>query len=134
MATIKTTYPGDLLTKAIHIKSGIELTTDAPVDNEGKGSSFSPTDLLAASLGSCMLTIMGIACKNHNINMDGTSLEITKVMASNPRRVSELVIRFEMPKMQYSDKEKAILENSARTCPVAFSLHPDLVQTITFHY
>ncbi len=132
MATIKTIYTGDLRTKALHLASGTELITDAPVDNQGKGEAFSPTDLLSAALGSCMLTIMGIAARTHLINMDNTAIEITKHMASNPRRVSEIEIVFKMPDLPYSEKEKAILEHAARTCPVALSVHPDLKQTITF--
>ncbi len=134
MITIKTKYIGNLLTEAIHVKSGVKLVTDAPIDNEGTGSSFSPTDLLAASLGNCMLTIMGLACKKHEISMDGTSMNITKIMASDPRRVSEIHVEFFMPANKYSDKEKAILERSAKTCPVAYSLHPDLKQVVIFHY
>lgn len=106
--------------------------TDAPPDNQGKGEFFSPTDLLAASLGSCMATLMGIASRTHQINIDGTELRITKIMASNPRRVAEVQIDFDMPDIQYSEKEKAILVNAAKTCPVALSLHPDLKQTIQF--
>lgn len=134
MATIKTIYSGDLRTNAVHLASGTEILTDAPVDNQGKGEAFSPTDLLSAALGSCMLTIMGIAARTHHIDMDQTTIEITKVMASNPRRVAEVVIVFNMPEKQYSDKEKAILEHAARTCPVALSLHPDLQQSITFNW
>ena len=116
------------------VRSGQVLITDAPPDNQGKGESFSPTDLLATSLGSCMLTIMGIAAHTHNIDMDGTKIKITKVMASNPRRVSEVQVVFDMPDVNYSDKEKVILENAARTCPVALSLHPDLKQVLVFNY
>jgi putative redox protein len=134
MITIKTTYEGDLLTKALHLKSDVTLVTDAPIDNEGKGSSFSPTDLMAASLGSCMLTIMGIACRKHDINMDGTSMNITKVMVSDPRRVSEIHVEFFMPANNYDAKQRKILEQAAKTCPVALSLHPDLKQIITFRY
>lgn len=134
METIQTTYLGELSTKAMHVKSGATLITDAPTDNQGKGESFSPTDLLSASLGSCMLTIMGIASRTHGIQMDHTEMKITKIMASNPRRVSEIVVEFFFPKKDYTDKEKAILENAARTCPVALSLHPDLKQTIYFNW
>lgn len=134
MATIKTVYSGDLRTRATHLASGTEIITDAPVDNQGKGEAFSPTDLLSAALGSCMLTIMGIAARTHQIDMENTSIEITKVMASNPRRVAALEIVFNMPDIAYSQKEKAILEHAARTCPVALSLHPDLQQLITFNW
>lgn len=134
METIHTRYLGELRTEARHRLSGTTLITDAPPDNQGKGESFSPTDLLAGALGSCMLTIMGIAARTHQIPIEGTEVSITKIMASNPRRVAEVVIEFRMPERDYSDKEKAILEHAARTCPVALSLHPDLVQSVQFHF
>jgi uncharacterized OsmC-like protein len=134
METIHTRYLGELRTEARHRLSGKTLITDAPPDNHGKGESFSPTDLLAGALGSCMLTIMGIAARTHNIPIEGTELSITKIMASNPRRVAEVVIEFRMPDREYTEKERAILEHAARTCPVALSLHPDLVQTVQFLY
>ncbi len=134
METIKISYPGELRTEATHVKSDVRIITDAPTDNQGKGESFSPTDLLASSWGSCMVTIMGIASRTHNINIDNTRLRITKVMAANPRRVNELHAEFDMPENTYSEKEKAILDNAARTCPVALSLHPDIKQVIKFNY
>jgi putative redox protein len=135
METAHNTYLGELRTSARHLQSGNELVTDAPVDNQGKGEAFSPTDLLATSLGSCMLTIMGIAARTHDFNIDGTEAKITKIMASNPRRVAEVVIDLYFPKEQsYSSKEKTLIERSAKECPVAKSLHPDLVQTIRFHF
>ena len=112
----------------------MKIITDAPPDNQGKGEAFSPSDLMATALGSCMLTIMGIASRTHNINMNGTKISVKKVMASNPRRVSEVHINFDMPEVNYSDKEKSILENAARTCPVALSVHPDIKQVLTFNY
>ncbi|MBK9524724.1 MAG: OsmC family protein [Bacteroidetes bacterium] len=134
METIRTTYAGDLRTEAIHVKSQVKIFTDAPPDNQGKGESFSPTDLLAASLGSCMATLMGIAARTHGINIDFMDLSITKIMAANPRRVAEVQIEFTMPEHSYSEKEKAILIHAAETCPVALSLHPDLKQSIQFHW
>jgi uncharacterized OsmC-like protein len=134
MATIETVYEGNLRTRAKHLGSGSEIITDAPTDNQGKGEAFSPTDLLSAALGSCMLTIMGIAANTHHIDMDQTRIRITKIMGSNPRRVAEVQIEFDMPAKGYSDKEKTILEHAARTCPVALSVHPDLIQTITFNW
>ena len=131
MATIKTTYIGGLRTEATHLQSGTKIITDAPVDNQGKGEAFSPTDLLAASLGSCMLTIMGIAARTHEIDMDNTQCEITKIMAANPRRVAEVVVNFKFPKT-YTEKEQKILTNAALTCPVYYSLHPDLKKTVDF--
>lgn len=134
MATSKITYNGGLRTTSIHERSGNEIITDAPVDNKGQGQAFSPTDLLATSLGNCMLTIIGIASAEHGFNIDGTTCEITKVMAENPRRVSEVIVNFQFPANQYSEKDKAIIERSARTCPVAQSIHPDIAQTITFNF
>ena len=134
METIRTIYKGNLRTEALHIKSGQIIITDAPIDNQGKGEAFSPTDLLSASLGSCMLTVMGIAARTHHIDIDGAAIAITKLMASNPRKVSEIIIEFKMPGKNYSDKEKVILEKAALTCPVALSLNPDIKQTINFSY
>ncbi len=134
MATIETTYLGELRTEATHVYSGNKTITDAPLDNKGKAESFSPSDLLTASLGSCMMTIMGIAAREHGIDIDGTTCAMTKVMASDPRRVSEIQVILTFPNGNYSDKEKAILERSALTCPVAKSLHPDLLQNVSFNY
>jgi putative redox protein len=134
MKTIQTIYKGNLRTAATHLQSGTEIITDAPTDNHGLGAAFSPTDLLAASLGSCMLTIMGIAAKAHHLNIDGASLSITKIMAAEPRRVKEIIVEFDLTTHTYSEKEKIILEKAARTCPVALSLHPDLTQTLLFKF
>lgn len=135
MATINTKYLGELRTEATHLQSGTKIITDAPSDNQGKGQAFSPTDLLSASLGSCMMTIMGIAANNHGINIAGTAFEITKIMGTEPRRVIEIQIDFNFPEgFIYSDKEQKLLENAARNCPVAKSLHPDLKQTLVFNF
>lgn len=132
--TIKTIYKGGLRTEATHLQSGATIITDAPTDNHGKGEGFSPTDLLCASLGSCMLTIIGIAAGVHGFSIDGTSVEITKIMNPAPRRVGEIVVVFNFPKNGYTDKEKKIIEAAAASCPVAMSLHPDLKQNVTFNY
>jgi uncharacterized OsmC-like protein len=134
METVKTTYLGNLRTEAVHLQSGSVLTTDAPTDNQGKGEFFSPSDLLATALGSCMLTIMGIAARTHNFNIDGTTVKTTKIMGTNPRRVAEVVIELTFPHNNYSDKERKLLELSAKQCPVAQSLHPDLKQSVTLLY
>ena len=131
MATIKTTYLGGLRTEATHLQSGTKIITDAPLDNQGKGEAFSPTDLLAASLGSCMLTIMGIKARASNIDIDGATCSITKIMAADPRRVAEIVISFKFPK-QYTPKEQELLERSALTCPVYYSLAESLKNTVDF--
>jgi uncharacterized OsmC-like protein len=134
METVRTQYIGGLRTKAHHVNSGNELITDAPLDNKGRGEAFSPTDLLATSLGSCALTIMGIAANEHGFDIDGTDVKITKIMASNPRRVSEVVVEFDFPENNYSDKEKKIIRLAADTCPVNQSLHPDLQKTFVFNF
>lgn len=134
MITAKTKYLGKLRSEATHLRSGDIITMDAPLDNQGKGEAFSPTDLVATALASCMITIVGIAANNHNFNIDGTQMEITKIMASDPRRISEVKIDFVLPANNYSPKQKKIIENAALTCPVAKSLHPDLKQTLSFNY
>lgn len=134
MATIETIYLGDLRTEATHVRSENKLITDAPVDNQGKGEAFSPSDLLATALGSCMLTIMGMAAREQNIDINGTTCSITKIMASEPRRVGEAQIVLNFPPRDYSDKVKTILERAALTCPVAKSLHPDLLQNVVFNF
>lgn len=132
--TTQTEYLGELRTQAVHVYSGNKIITDAPLDNKGKAEAFSPTDLLATALGSCMITIMGIAAREHGFDIDGTTAKIWKVMESNPRRVGEIKINLTFPKNDYSDKEKKIIERSAFTCPVYMSLHPDLKKIITFNF
>jgi putative redox protein len=134
MITVKTIYPGDLRTESTHIQSGTKLITDAPTDNQGKGEAFSPTDLLATSLGGCILTIMGIKARDNGIDLVGTEVEITKIMASDPRRVAEVVVEFFFPEKSYSEEQKQLIESVAGTSPVPLSLHPDLKQTIRFNW
>ena len=134
MATIKATYNGNLRTEAIHIQSGNIIITDAPVDNMGKGEAFSPTDLLCASLGTCMLTTMDIAANKNGFEMAFVSIEITKKMASDPRRVAEILIEMDLSASTYYDEQKEILEKAALNCPVAKSLHPDINQEVNFNY
>lgn len=134
MISIKTIYKGDLRCQSEHLASGNSLFTDAPLDNMGKGETFSPTDLVATALGNCMLTIIGIAAQNHNFNIVGTKLEVTKVMESNPRRIGEIIISFYFPDNNYSEKEQKLIKTAAETCPVAKSLHPDLKQTLIFNF
>ncbi len=134
MESMRTIYKGQLRTESKHLKSGSTLVTDAPPDNQGKGEAFSPTDLLCVALASCMSTLMGIAARTHQIEIEGMELSIVKNMLSDPRKVGEVQIDFKMPGKNYSEKQRLILEHAARTCPVALSLHPDLVQNITFHY
>ncbi|MEG0466961.1 MAG: OsmC family protein [Mucinivorans sp.] len=132
--TIKTIYKGDLRTEATHLQSGTTITTDAPTDNHGRGESFSPTDLLSAALGSCMLTIMGIAAQTHNFSIDGTEVEITKVMATEPRRIGQIIVEFTFPKNNYTDKEQMIIRAAALSCPVAQSLSEKLIQSLRFNF
>ncbi len=131
--TSQIVYKGNLRTEATHLQSSTVIETDAPVDNNGKGERFSPTDIVATALGSCMLTIMGIKANGMNINLEGTTLDIQKIMAANPRRITGVQIRFDFPdSLQLSSKERAILENAALTCPVAKSLHPDIEVEVAF--
>ena len=132
--TSKVVYEGNLRTRLTHIYSGTEVITDAPLDNQGLAQAFSPTDLVATALGSCMMTLMGIKARDMQLDLKGTQLEITKVMASNPRRISEVHITLQFPPNNFTDKDKAILENTAKTCPVAYSLHPDIKQELTFKW
>jgi len=134
METAKTKYLGDLRTEILHVRSGSIIVTDAPVDNKGKGEKFSPTDMLASALGSCILTIMGIAAREHFFSIEGTSCSITKIMAENPRRVGEVKIEFDMTSQSYTDKQKRILEYCVKTCPVALSLSESLVQNVTLRF
>ena len=128
-------YEGDLRTVATHLQSSTVLETDAPTDNQGKGERFSPTDLVATALGSCMMTVMGIKARDMNVDLKGTSIEITKVMAANPRRISAIKALVQFPKnIEVDDKQKSILEKTALTCPVFQSLHPDLDQDIQFDW
>jgi putative redox protein len=133
MITSKITYLGELRTEATHLQSNSTIYTDAPKDNHGKGEAFSPTDLVATALGSCMISVMGIVAMKEGITkVDGTTAEITKVMYVEPRRIGEIHLKLTFPKGNYSDKEKKIYENAALTCPVAKSLHPDLKQVVEF--
>ena len=134
MATIKTVYLGNLRTEAEHLQSGTKIITDAPTDNQGKGESFSPTDLFSASYASCALTIIGIATQTHNFNIDGTTVETTKVMGENPRRVVELIVDFTFPHNNYSEKERKVIEGAIKGCPIANSLSSDLKITRTIRY
>ena len=130
--TAKVIYEGQLRTRMTHLYSGTEVITDAPLDNHGLAQAFSPTDIVATGLASCMLTVMGIKARDMNVDLTGTSAEVSKVMAAEPRRISEIHVTLTFPKNNYSDKDKTILENTAKTCPVAHSLHPDIKQVLQF--
>ena len=134
LATVQTKYLGDLRTESVHLQSGNKLITDAPTDNQGRGEAFSPTDLLATAFGACVLTIMGIAAKTHGFDINGTEVETTKVMGTEPRRIVELITSFKFPHNNFSAKQKKILELTAKECPVFNSLHPDIKKTVTYIY
>jgi len=134
MTTSKVSYEGSLRTECTHLRSGSTIVTDAPVDNNGKGEAFSPTDTVATGLASCMITMMGIKADQEGWNIDGTSAEITKIMASDPRRISGIQVHLRVVDNGLSDKNKIILERIARNCPVAKSLHPDIHQDIQIEF
>lgn len=131
--TSKVVYTGGLRATATHLRSGSEIETDAPTDNNGKGERFSPTDLVATALASCMVTVMGITANAHNIAIEGVECEVEKIMVPDPRRIGEVKVNLYFPKTQtYTDKEKKLLEHAALTCPVLESLHPDCKKTVLF--
>jgi uncharacterized OsmC-like protein len=134
MPTSLILYTGELRTRAKHLRSGSEIVTDAPVDNQGKGEAFSPTDLLATSLGTCAMTMIGIAARTHGFNVDGTEISVSKIMAENPRRVAKVIVEMNFPPENYSEKQKQIIRRTADTCPVRLSLHPDLKQTFILNF
>jgi len=134
MTTSRTIYLGDLRTENEHIRSGQKIVTDAPIDNQGKGEAFSPTDLAATALSDCILTIMGIKARDKGLDLVGTTMETTKIMADNPRRIGEIIIEITFPKNNFTEKDKKILEAVVKTCPVALSLHPEIKQTVKFNW
>ena len=126
-------YKGELRTEAVHLKSGKTIITDAPIDNHGKGEAFSPTDLVATALGSCMITIMGIVAEREGIILNGTTAEVEKVMATSPRRIGEVKIKIKfIQKLNRDQKDK--LERAAKSCPVSGSLSENLKETVEFIY
>jgi uncharacterized OsmC-like protein len=134
MVTVESKYLGDLRVSSKHLQSGVEIQTDAPVDNQGKGESFSPTDLLCTALASCMMTIMGIEAKRLNIELKGTTIKTTKFMNLKPRKVSRIKIEIYVPSPNISKEHQNILKEAAINCPVALSLHPELIQDINFFF
>ncbi len=133
MATSHVKYLGNLRTEMKHDRSGSLVGTDAPVDNNGKGELFSPTDLVATALASCAITIMGIAANTHNISLNNVDAQIEKIMAADPRRISGVSITFTIGDV-LDEKQRRLLEAAARACPVAKSLNADLVQKMEFVY
>lgn len=135
MATSQSIYIGNLRTESVHLQSGNKIITDAPTDNHGKGEAFSPTDLVANALGNCMMTVMGIYAQREHIDLTGTKISVTKVMAENPRRIAEIHVQFDFPvHIALTAHQREILERTARTCPVSNSLHLDVKQIITFNF
>lgn len=133
MTIMRAIYQGELRTEATHLKSGVSIVTDAPLDNQGKGESFSPTDLLSISLGSCMLTIMGIKARIIGVNIDGIEVQVEKKMtATAPRMVAEIVVTFNWSQKNFSPEILHQLKEAAITCPVAMSLHPEIKKTYFF--
>ncbi|MAP54913.1 OsmC family protein [Altibacter sp.] len=133
MSTAKVTYLGDLRTECKHLQSGNTFITDAPLDNNGKGEAFSPTDTIATGLANCMLTMMGIKARDLGINLKGTTAQVTKTMAADPRRIAKIEVTMQLPE-GIDNKSRTILERTANTCPVHYSLHPDIERVVVFHW
>lgn len=131
--TSKVTYLGDLRTTSTHLQSGTEILSDAPTDNHGKGEAFSPTDLLANALGSCMISIMAIKAKETTVDLVGSTVEVTKIMQPEPRKIAKIIIVMNLPQVDDA-KTKTILERAAMHCPVLLSLNPDIEKDVTFNW
>jgi len=131
--TSKITYLGDLRTSSIHLQSGSEIISDAPTDNHGKGEAFSPTDTVANALGSCMVSIMAIKSKDLNLDLIGSTVEVTKIMQAEPRKIAKIEVVLNMS-VSADEKSKTILERAAMTCPVFLSLNPDIEKAVSFNW
>jgi len=128
-------YEGDLRTVATHLNSGTIIETDAPLDNQGKAERFSPTDIVATALGSCMMTIMGIKARDMQVDLKGMKIEVEKIMKADPRRIGGINLTFHFPEtLQVDEKQKTILERAAHTCPVMYSIHPDIEVKVVFNW
>jgi putative redox protein len=134
MDTAKTKYLGDLRTEITHLRSGSVIITDAPIDNKGKGENFSPTDMVASALGSCILTIMGIAAREHSFSINGSTCTIIKIMTESPRKIGEIKIEFDLTMNDYTPKQKKILEYCVKTCPVALTLNESVFQNVSLKF
>jgi len=134
MVEIKLSYEGDLHCSALHVPSGSMIATDAPVDNNGLGQAFSPTDLVATALGACMATVIGIVAKRKDLAVEGMKIDARKFMsADQPRRISRLELDLHMP-LPASHPDRKILESAARGCPVHHSIHPDIEVVMNWHW
>jgi len=131
--TSEVIYQGNLRTISIHLNSQNQIVTDAPIDNHGKGEAFSPTDMVANSLATCMMTVMGIKANDLKVNIEQSKANVTKVMGTEPRRIIKIIVEFEMIG-QINAKDKTILERTAHTCPVMYSLHPEIEKEISFKW
>lgn len=131
--TSKVTYLGDLRTSSIHLQSGSEIISDAPLDNHGKGEAFSPTDTVANALATCMFSIMGIKARDMEVSLEGSTAEVTKIMQTSPRKIAQIDVVFNM-QGNADEKQREILQRVAMTCPVGLSLHPDIKQNVTFNW
>ncbi len=131
--TSKVTYQGGLRTSCEHLRSGDVFLTDAPIDNNGKGEAFSPTDTVATGLASCMLTMMGMKAEGLDVDLSNSTAEVIKHMSADPRRISKIEIDLNLPS-DVSEKHRKILTHTANTCPVLYSLHPDIEKAITFNW
>lgn len=134
MTTLTTNYKGALRTENVHTRSGSMVITDAPVDNNGKGEAFSPTDLVCTALSSCMLTTMGILADREGVDLRGLKTEVVKIMTSSPRKIGEIQITLSHDSLTATDVQKQKLRNAALTCPVALSLHDSVKQTVVFNF
>lgn len=134
MNTATARYAGHLRTEATHVASGTTIQTDAPVDNHGRGEAFSPTDLVSTALGACIITTMGIVAERHAWDLTGSAFDVTKHMSTEaPRRIAQIDVTLVLP-AALDANARTVLERAAHTCPVALSLHPDLVQNVVFEY
>jgi uncharacterized OsmC-like protein len=127
-------YNGDIRATCTHLQSGTVILTDGPTDNHGKGAAFSPTDLVCTALAACAISLMGIYAKTHDLNVDGASAEVTKIMQPAPRKIAKVIVNITMPPNNFSEKDRGILEKVAWTCPVSLSLNPDVIQEINFNW
>ena len=128
-------YEGNLRTVATHLRSGSHIETDAPVDNQGKGERFSPSDLVATALGSCMMTIMGMKARDLDLDLTNVKIYVEKIMKADPRRIGGVNLTFHFPEGFVADeKQRVILERAAHTCPVIYSIHPDIVVNVKFNW
>ena len=135
MMTSSVVYEGNLRTVCTHLRSGSVIETDAPVDNNGKGERFSPTDLVATALGTCMLTIMGMRAREMKVDLEGVRIDVEKIMKADPRRIGGINLTFHIPdSLHVNEDQKATLERAAHTCPVIYSIHPDIKVNVLFHW